>query len=579
MKKIQAPSTRLLPIIGALAAAYGLSAALPAHASSHREAPSIGGSSRVDATDFYMFNSYETGRDAFVSIMANYQPFQDPYGGPNFFPLDPNALYEIHIDNNGDGKEDITFQFHFKNNLKGTAASPGIQIPIPPTASTPLVAIPLTQAGGVTLPNSPNLNVNETFTVDIIRGNRRTGTKASITNVAGGSATFDKPADNIGSKTIPDYTAYANQHIYSVNIPGCSIPGKVFVGQRKDPFAVNVGVIFDLVNVPLSVITNPALKNAARDPANNAGKDVLEDKNVTTLAIEVPKSCLTSGTDPVIGGWTTASQRQGRLLNPIPRRGYGTTAINGGAWTQVSRLGMPLVNEVVIGLPDKDRFNGSKPSGDVQFATYVTNPTLPRLLEIAFNTPAGAIAPTNLPRTDLLNVFLNGIATVNRPTTSLTSAGLVPAEMLRLNTAIAAVPLASQNRLGVAGELVRVGGAANLGSAVDLAGFPNGRRPNDDVVDISLIAVAGGLCLANSVGNLSAINATNNANVLGLNTFTIPGATPTVLSSTCNVAAVPQGATALSLHDGIDQAVDTPNYVRTSTFPYFAKPIPGAGSN
>ncbi len=579
MKTTQTPSTRLLPIIGALAAAYGLSAALPAHASSHREAPSIGGSSRVDATDFYMFNSYETGRGDFVSIMANYQPFQDPYGGPNFFPLDPNALYEIHIDNNGDGKEDITFQFHFKNNLKGTAASPGIQIPIPPTASTPLVAIPLTQAGGVTVPNSPNLNVNETFTVDIIRGNRRTGTKAAITNVAGGSATFDKPADNIGSKTIPDYTAYANQHIYSVNIPGCSIPGKVFVGQRKDPFAVNVGVIFDLVNVPLSVITNPALKNAARDPANNAGKDVLEDKNVTTLAIEVPKSCLTSGTDPVIGGWTTASQRQGRLLNPIPRRGHGTTAVNGGAWTQVSRLGMPLVNEVVIGLPDKDRFNGSKPAGDVQFATYVTNPTLPRLLEIAFATPAGAIAPTNLPRTDLLNVFLNGIAGVNRPTTSLTSAGLVPAEMLHLNTANAAVPLASQNRLGVAGELVRVGGAANLGSAVDLAGFPNGRRPNDDVVDISLIAVAGGLCLANSVGNLSAINATNNANVLGLNTFTIPGATPTVLSSTCNVAAVPQGATALSLHDGIDQAVDTPNYVRTSTFPYFAKPIPGAGTN
>ena len=581
MKSKSMPSTRLLPLIGALAAAYGLSAAIPAHASSHREAPSITLTPKVDATDFYMFNSYEEGRGNFVSIMANYLPLQDPYGGPNYFSLDPNALYEIHIDNNGNGVEDITFQFRFTNTLKGTTQSPGIQLPI----GTASVAIPIIQAGGVTVPNSPALNVNESFTVTMVRGNRRTGTRSVITNAAGGAATFAKPVDNIGSKTIPNYTAYAAQHIYNVNIPGCTVSpetqGKLFVGQRKDPFAVNLGVIFDLVNVPLGVITNPALINAATDPANNAGADNLADKNVTTLAIEVPKACLTAGTpvDPVIGGWTTASMRQARLLNPVPRRGHGTTAINGGAWTQVSRLGNPLVNEVVIGLPDKDRFNGSRPAGDVQFATYVTNPTLPRLLEVAFGTDEGAIAPTNFPRTDLLNVFLNGVTGVNRPTTSLTSAGLVPAEMLRLNTAIAAVPLASQNRLGVAGELVRVGGAAFLGDAIDLAGFPNGRRPNDDVVDISLIAVAGALCLANSVGDLSQLNGTNNANVLGLNTFTIPGATPVMLSSTCNVPAVPLGATALSLHDGIDQAVDTPNYVRTSTFPYFAKPIPGAGTN
>ena len=575
MKTLPTPSSRLLPIIGALATAYGLSAAVPAQASSHREAPSIAGTPRVDATDFYMFNSYETGRGDYVSIMANYLPLQDPYGGPNYFSLDPNALYEIHIDNNGNGVEDITFQFRFNNTLKGTTAAPGIQIPI----GSANVPIPLIQAGGVTVPNSPNLNLNETFTVNIVRGDRRRGARGSVTNADGGSATFAKPVDNIGSKTIPDYNAYAAQHIYTVNIPGCSAPGKLFVGQRKDPFAVNLGVIFDLVNVPLSVITNPALKNAATDPANNAGADNLADKNVTTLAIEVPKSCLTAGTDPVIGGWTTASVRQGSLINPTPRRGHGTAAVTGGAWTQVSRLGSPLVNEVVIGLPDKDRFNGSRPANDLQFATYVTNPTLPSLLEIAFGTGPGVIAPTNLPRTDLLNVFLNGVAGVNRPTTSLTSAGLVPAEMLRLNTAIPAVPLNQQNRLGVAGEVVRVGGAANLGNAIDLAGYPNGRRPNDDVVDISLIAVAGALCLANSVGDLSQLNGTNNANVLGLNTFTIPGSTPTVLSSTCNVPAVPLGATALSLHDGIDQAVDTPNYVRTSIFPYFAKPIPGAGTN
>ncbi len=579
MKSKPMPSTCLLPLIGALATAYGLSAAIPAHASSHREAPSITLTPKVDATDFYMFNSYETGRGNFVSIMANYLPLQDPYGGPNYFSLDPNALYEIHIDNNGNGVEDITFQFRFTNTLKGTTSSPGIQIPI----GTANVAIPIIQAGGVTVPNSPALNVNETFTVTVVRGNRRTGTRSVVTNVDSADTTpavFDKPVDNIGSKTIPDYTAYAAQHIYNINIPGCTVSpetqGKLFVGQRKDPFAVNLGVIFDLVNVPLGVITDPSLINAATDPANNAGFDAVADKNVTTLAIEVPKSCLTAGADPVIGGWTTASMRQARLLNPVPRRGHGTTAINGGAWTQVSRLGHPLVNEVVIGLPDKDRFNGSRPSGDLQFATYVTNPTLPRLLEIAFaaDVPPGSIAPTNLPRTDLLNVFLTGIAGVNRP-----AGTVVPAEMLRLNTAIPAVPLASQNRLGVGGEVVRVGGAANLDSAIDLAGFPNGRRPNDDVVDISLIAVAGALCLANSVADLTQINGTNNADVFGLNTFTIPGATPTVLTSTCNAAAVPLGATALALHDGIDQAVDTPGYVRTSTFPYFAKPIPGAGTN
>ena len=486
-----------------------------AFASSHREAPFITTAPKVDGTDFYMFMSYEAGRTDYVTVIANYQPLQAAYGGPNYFKMDPNALYEIHLDNNGDAKEDLTFQFRFQNKFNN------VTLPI----GGKNVSIPLTQAGQVTGPASASLNVNETFTVDVMRGDRRGGQRASVTNAAGGSKTFDKPVDNIGTKTIPNYAAYADQHIYTVNVPGCNMPAKLFVGQRKDPFAVNLGVIFDLVNAPVSVITDPSLINAA--------PNIIDDANVTTLAIELHKSCVTQGSETVVGGWTTASLRQAQLLDPTPKKGHQTTAIVGGAWTQVSRLGMPLVNEVVIGLQDKDRFNGSKPKDDGQFADYVTNPTLPALLEIALALPN--TAPTNFPRNDLVTTFLTGIAGVNKP------ANVVPSEMLRMNTAIAAVPFAQQNRLGIVGNI--------LAGGTDNAGYPNGRRPKDDVVDISLVAVMGGLCVANG---------TNNALGFGAD---------------CNPSKVPLGTTSFKLHDAVDQAV-VPLLTR---FPYLFTPIPGAG--
>ena len=497
--------SRLLPVAAAVLAC---AAAMPAaQASSHREAPFITTQPKVDGADFYMFSSYEAGRSGYVTVLANYLPLQDPYGGPNYFSLDPNALYEIHIDNNGDAKEDLTFQFRFKNTLKAKT------LPI----NGKDVTIPLIQFGAVTDRNAATLNLNETFTVDLVKGDRRSGSKSSITNATGGSATFDKPVDNIGIKTLPDYAGYAAKHVYSVNIPGCAMPAKVFVGQRKDPFAVNLGTIFDLVNAPVAVITDPALINAA--------PNVIDDKNITTLALEVHKSCLTAGTETVIGGWTTASLRQGRLLNPVPTLGHATTAKVGGAWVQVSRLGMPLVNEVVIGLPAKDRFNGSKPKDDAQFADFVTNPTLPALLEIALAAPG--IAPTNFPRTDLVGAFLTGIKGVNQP------ANGVGAEMLRLNTATAPTVEASQNRLGVLGG--------------DLAGFPNGRRPKDDVVDVSLAVVMGGLCMANTDANALALGAA------------------------CKPSAVPLGATSLKLHDAVDQAV----VPLLPAFPYLFTPMGG----
>ena len=444
MDQTTSQALRSVPLWTAVAAALVGAAMPPAQASSHREAPFITTQPKVDGTDFYMFASYEPGREGYVTLVANYLPLQDPHGGPNYFALDPDALYEIHIDNNGDAKEDLSFQLRFKNSLKG------ITLPIGGKA----VAIPLIQAGAVSAPNATNLNVNETFTVDLVRGARRTGTRASITNAAGGSATFDKPVDNIGTKTIADYAAYAAQHVHTVNIPGCTLSARMFVGQRKDPFAVNLGTIFDLVNAPLPVITDPTLINAA--------PNTLDDKNVTTLALEVHKSCLvaTGSSDRGRGSWPAASLRQRRLVNPVPARGLTKAQLSGGAWTQVSRLGMPLVNEVVIGLPDKDRFNASKPKDDAQFADYVTNPTLPALLEIALGLPG--IAPKNLPRTDLVTVFLTGIKGINQPS------AVTAAEMLRLNTSTPATPLAQQNRLGLAGG--------------DVAGLPNGRRPHDDEI-------------------------------------------------------------------------------------------------
>jgi Domain of unknown function (DUF4331) len=450
-----------------------LAAAGGAMASSHREAPFITTSPKVDGTDFYMFNSYEAGKTGNVTLIANYLPLQDPYGGPNYFSLDPNALYEIHIDNNGDGKEDLTFQFQFKNELANKGA--GITLPI----GGKNVSIPLRQAGAVTnAPDAP-LSYTESFTLNVVRGDRRGGARAAVTN-AGGGTTFGKPIDYIGTKTFPgnSYEGYANSYIQAINIPGCAAPGKVFVGQRREAFSVNLGAIFDLVNAPAAFITNEA--NAAA-----AGKfGELDDKNVTSLALEVPASCLTQGNEKVIGAWTTASLRQGRLLNGAPPSGLQASEKTGGAWTQVSRLGMPLVNEVVIGLKDKDKFNGSKPftsesrNDATSFADYVTNPALPALIEKLFGTKA----PTNFPRTDLMSAFLTGLPTVNRPAnvTGLGVGGPLT-EMLRLNTSIAAKPAPAQNALGVA--------------AGDAAGFPNGRRLGDDVVDVSLRVAMGALCV------------------------------------------------------------------------------------
>ncbi|HVR96695.1 MAG TPA: DUF4331 domain-containing protein [Thermoanaerobaculia bacterium] len=469
----------------------------PAGASSHREAPGITGTPKVDGTDFYMFNSYEAGRAGYITLIANYLPLQDAYGGPNYFALDPDAFYRIHIDNTGDGVEDITFQFRVAEALRD------LQIPVGgKNVSVPLINIG--QVSGGPGAESGALNRLESFTLWVIRG-RVTGngrTTDQAREASGGGRRFGKPVDNIGQKSIPDYAAYAAQYVQEFFIPGCGTStGRVFVGQRDDPFRVNLGETFDLVN-----IENPL---GLRD----AEPDALQYKNVTTFAIEVPAECL-RGSGPVIGAWTTAALRRNRALTENPT--FLDPSNETGDFVQVSRLGMPLVNEVVIGLKDKNKFNASKPNGDAQFLDYVTNPTLPELLEILFGA-AGVRAPNNFPRTDLVAAFLTGVAGLNQFGS--------PAEMLRLNTNIPAVSAAEQNNLGVLGG--------------DNAGFPNGRRPGDDVVDIELRVAMGVLCHA------------------------FPGVF-------CTPAQAPSGN--LPFTDGTLQ--DAGQF--DSTFPYLKTPFPGS---
>jgi len=484
--------------VGLLAVALAVVAGLPVQASSHREAPAIAGMPRVDGSDFYMFRSYETGREGFVTLIANYLPLQDAYGGPNYFTLDPNALYRIHIDNTGDGVEDITFQFRVGKTLRD------LQVPV----GGKNVSVPLINIGQISdspQNRSPVLNVLESYTLAVVRGPvDGAHTTEFASSHSGHTKRFDKPVDNIGEKSIPDYAAYAENFITDVDLPGCaSGPARVFVGQRHDGFAVNLGEIFDLVN-----IANPL---GPRDVEPN----LLADKNVTTIALEVPIACLTSGSNTTIGGWTTAALPQNQALSAAPT--FQAPTAQSGPFVQVSRLGMPLVNEIVIGLKDKDKFNASQPKDDGQFIDYVTNPTLPKLLEILFGA-AGVRAPTNFPRTDLIAAFLTGVQGVNKFG--------VPSEMVRLNTSIAPTASGHQNNLGVLGG--------------DNAGFPNGRRPGDDVVDSELRVAMGVLCVA------------------------VPSAVG------CTAADAPSGA--LPFTDGTlnDESQFDP------AFPYLKPPIPGS---
>lgn len=427
---------------------------LAVQASSHREAPLIREDSTADNTDVYAFKSPDA--PTMITLIANYIPFQEPGQAPNYYDFSEGVLYEIHIDNNGDAKEDITYQFRFRRQVTNIDTF-------------------LYNVGPVTSLDDADLNVKYFYSVTRVAGARRTGAGTALGN-------FQVAPHNVGPKSFPSYNSVANAAIGTLSASG----GKVFAGPRDDPFFVDIASIGDLLTL------RPVQQLHLVPPigASTPGVDTLLGFNVNTIALQVPITALTSNgsapteaTSPaaVIGVWATASRSRVTLTNT----GTGRLRQTLGGTSQVSRLGMPLTNEVILSLKYKDIFNSIEPSADAGiftsdtvFANRVLDPEICRLYKALYN-----ITCPPAPRNDLVQVFLTGVPGLNMPP------NVVPADMLRLNVA---TPLtASPNRLGV------IGG--------DTGGFPNGRRLADDIVDIDLRVAAGVLVAGSNVAPNNAL--------------------------------------------------------------------------
>ncbi|MCQ0014638.1 DUF4331 domain-containing protein [Actinomadura madurae] len=398
--------TRVAALVaaGGLLVAGGFAGLAPKQgtASSHREAPLISGQPQYDNTDVYAFVSPD--KPDTTTLIANFIPFEDPAGGPNFYKFARDARYELNVDNDGDSLPDLTYRFRFHDRLKN--------------ANTFLY-----NTGPVTSLDDPDLNFTQTYDLTVIR---RVGGQVHSTRTLVSGAPV--APSNVGKASMPDYAKLRAQATRQLGDGVTS-----FAGQADDSFFLDLRV-FDL-------LYGANLKEV--------GNDTLSGYNVNTVALQIPTRHLVKGKDPVIGVHSTVSR-------------LGAS----GEYTQVSRLGSPLVNEVVIPRGKKDTFNASVPWYDAQFAKFVTDPELPKLIEQIYKIPAPAG-----PRKDLVQAFLTGVPGLNQP-------GERPAaELLRLNTSIK--PTATPDRLGVLGG--------------DKAGFPNGRRLTDDVLDISLQAVEGEL--------------------------------------------------------------------------------------
>jgi Domain of unknown function (DUF4331) len=438
-------------------------------ASSHREAPITALDHAADITDFYAFVSYD--HPDRVTFIMNVDPFLEPSNGPNYFPFDPNVLYQIRIDNTHDAVSDVTFNIQFQTQIRApqlftgfAGAGNGINAPAnspaPVKPGTPIVPPAITSLDG---PGSAGLSLRQTYTVTMVRGTK----KIPLTSVTGASL-FAVPT-NIGSRTMPNYEALAMQGIYTVQGDRGDI--RVFAGTVADPFFIDLGAAFDSFNFRAGAGGGVLTAAQDKDDHLNLAPNAVSGFNVNTIAIEVPIAYLTSdgnqhpATDvrATIGAWATTSRPQLTVRrSPLPDESEGS-------YYQVQRLGNPLINELIIGTGFKDRWSMSHPANDAQFASFDLDPTLARI----FNAIYGINIPPP-PRLDLLPLvtYAPPIAAAGTP------AGPI-ADLLRLNTGVAPTPMANRSRLGLI--------------AGDGAGFPNGRRLTDDVVDIAARVVAGGV--------------------------------------------------------------------------------------
>jgi hypothetical protein len=455
----------------AVGLAMSLLLAMPpgAFASSHREAPITALDHAADITDFYAFVSYD--HPDRVTFIMNVDPFLQPGNGPNYFPFDPSIIYQINIDNNHNAKQNVYFTFRFKTNIKApgvftgfVGAGSGINAPEnspPPVApGTPIVPPAITSLTG---PGAAGLSLQQTFSVEMTRGNEI----IPLTNEDGGPLVA--VPSNVGPRTMPNYEALAAQGVYNLKGRNGASNIRVFAGTVADPFFVDLGAAFDSLNFRTSAGSGVLSPSADANDQVNIAPNSVAGFNVNTIAIEVPISLLTEdgeihpATDPraVIGAWATTSRHEITIRTPPnPLESEGKIA-------QVQRLGNPLINELIIGTGSKDRWSMSQPVDDSQFAAYDLDPLLARVLNAVY----GIAVPTP-PRTDLLPLvtYAPPIAPPGTP------AGPI-SDMLRLNTGVPPTPMASRRRLGLL--------------AGDGAGFPNGRRLTDDVIDIAARAVAG----------------------------------------------------------------------------------------
>ena len=452
----------------AMALLLVFSMALPpgALASSHREAPITALDHKADITDLYAFVSYSANQapnttPSKVTFILNVDPLLEPANGPNWFPFDPDILYEIHVDNNQDALSDVTFQVRFQTQF---------QLPNIPVALAGIGDNGANQPGtsNLVVPpqirdfDNPGLNLRQTYTVTMVRNDEA----IQLTN-SDGSPFFAVPANN-GPRTM-DYDKLFDAATYHL-ANGIS----VFAGTVDDPFYIDLGAAFDTVNFRTLGSGIPGVLTDAEDAATqNFASDTVSGYAVNTIALEVPIEMLTStgkvepATSPnaTIGIWGTTSRPRVTIRNsPNP-------AVSSGAFRQVQRIGNPLINELVIGIGSKDRWSMDQPVNDSQFAHFDLDPAIAHIVEALYG---GALKIPPAPRTDLLPLvtYAAPIAAKGTP------AGPI-ADLLRLNTGVPATPPASASRLGL------IGG--------DPAGFPNGRRLMDDAVDITLRVAVGGV--------------------------------------------------------------------------------------